>query len=577
MVNDHNETIRFVLAVAGVVAVFAALGVRLTTLHLAPPEVRETLRNQRRIEKKLLAGRGRILDSKSRDNILAINLPVKHVGANPEEILQSGRIDEVVELLTSRLQLPARLVCERLKRPGKRYVCIQRFVPETIAAPLQSLKLPGLFFEEDTFRFYPHGSSLCHVLGFVNHDGIGAAGVEQYLDKYLRGCEGLRETSVDAKRRELYLMRLQEMPALSGADVYLTIDQDIQYFVEQELDAAVAETRAKGACAIVQRVRTGEILAMVSRPAFDPNHIATVTEAQLLNRALGLVYEPGSTLKVVTISAALNEKTVTPDTVYDCENGAWTYCGRTLRDTHPHGRLTVADGVKVSSNILTAKVALTLGNERLYRYLTKFGIGNKLGVDLPGEEGGILRPHSKWSAIDLTRIAIGQGVAVTPLQMLGVMCAIANDGILMRPYVIRRVISNDGKVLLDSCPERLSQPVSYNTAATMRRLLVRVTEPGGTGRRAQVPGYEVAGKTGTAQKAVGGRYCDGLYVASFVGFLPASDPEVGIIVVLDEPQDAYYGGTVAAPVFARIATQTMRYLGISPSPGMEVAKRDVGE
>ncbi|MGQ9661093.1 MAG: peptidoglycan D,D-transpeptidase FtsI family protein [Kiritimatiellia bacterium] len=568
----HGVNIRFVLTAALMVGMFVGLGMRLVSLHLAPEDLREKFERQRLVEKRLLAGRGRIFGRKGHEAILAINLPVRHVGVDPQVVVKNGQLEEIAADISRQLDLPVKTVLERLSRPDRRYVCIQRFVPETRTVTLQARKLPGLIFEEDTFRFYPHGSFLCHVLGFVGHDSRGGAGIEQYLDKYLRGCEGVRESPVDARRRELYLPGGQ-MPAVPGADVYLTVDQDIQYCVEQELDAAISSTGAEGGCAIVERVRTGEILALASWPCYDPNEIEKVTEDSLLNRAVGMVYEPGSTLKVVTISAALNEKTVTPETVFDCENGAWIYGNRPLRDTHPYNNLTVADGVKVSSNILTAKVGLTVGSQRLHHYLEKFGIGRKLGIDLPGEECGILRPYNKWAPIDLTRVAIGQSVAVTPLQMLGVMCAIANDGILMRPYVVSRVVTADGVTLLENRPQRLSQPISYATAATMRKLLVRVVEPGGTGVRAQVPGYDVAGKTGTAQKPAGGKYSDTARVASFVGFLPAHDPEVGIIVVLDEPKTNRYGGAVAAPVFARIATFAMRYLGVPPTAEAVVARR----
>jgi cell division protein FtsI (penicillin-binding protein 3) len=315
----------------------------------------------------------------------------------------------------------------------------------------------------------------------------------------------------------------------------------------------------------VQRVRTGEILAMASRPAYDPNEFRTTEPLSRLNRAIGCVYEPGSTLKAATISAALNEGTVSPATVFDCESGAWSYAQRVLHDVHPYGPLTVADGVKKSSNILTAKVALTLGPERLHRYLRAFGLGAPLRVDLPGEEAGIVRPLRTWSAVDPTRIAIGQGVSVTALQMLGVICAIANDGVLMRPYVVSSVSRADGGALLRRGPEVLSRPIRPDTAAVMRGLLARVTEDGGTGTKARVEGYEVAGKTGTAQKPVNGVYGDEC-VASFVGFLPARSPRIAAIVVVDEPQAERMGGAVAAPLFSRIAGEAVRCLDIPPDP-----------
>jgi len=401
---------------------------------------------------------------------------------------------------------------------------------------------------------------MCHVLGFVNYEGHGSAGVEQAMDSFLRGCPGLLESRLNARRQEVYIWRGRHIPALEGADVHLTLDQNIQYVVERALDATVREHRAKGAWAIVQKVRTGEILAMSSRPIYDLNEFRTSKEAERVNRAIGYVYEPGSTLKTAAIAAALNEGTIETNTVFHCEFGEWQYGNRVLHDFHPYGKLSVADGLKKSSNILTAKVALSLSKQRFHDYLSAFGIGKPTGIDLPGEEAGILHPVSKWSGISATRIAIGQGVAVTALQMLGILSAIANDGFLMRPYVVREVRSKGGQVLFRNEPRIVGRPISFETAATMRLLLQRVTEKGGTGRRARVPGYGVAGKTGTAQKPIRGGYSSSNYMASFVGFVPAVDPEIAVIVVVDDPQPVHVGGLVAAPVFSLVAGETMRYL-----------------
>ncbi|MBN2302556.1 MAG: penicillin-binding protein 2, partial [Lentisphaerae bacterium] len=414
-------------------------------------------------------------------------------------------------------------------------------------------------------RYYPHNDFMCHVLGFVNYEGIGSSGVEQLLDKYLRGCPGVIESNVNAFRQELYTQRNIYIPALEGADVFLNLDQNIQHIVEKSLDAVMERHKAKAAWAIVQRVRTGELLGMACRPSFNLNDFYRTKPEYLLNRAIGNIYEPGSTFKAGIIAMAIDRGCVSPDTIFDCENGEWKYGGRVLRDHHNYAKLTVADILKKSSNIGAAKIALTLGDRRMYEGLKAFGLGQALGIDLPGEEKGILHPASTWSKISPTRIAIGQGVAVTALQMLGLMCAIGNDGFLMRPHVVQSVVGKDGTVLLDPKPEVLARPISSESAAMMRDLLARVTENGGTGMRARVEGYKVAGKTGTAQKAIAGGYSETAYVASFVGFLPADDPEIGIIVVVDEPQPIHTGGAVAGPVFSEIAGQTVRYLDISPA------------
>jgi len=480
-------------------------------------------------------------------------------------VVESNAVLEVASQLSEKLELPVDEVAVKLNRPKRRYARIKRFVPEEIASEIRTSELPGVFFRDANVRYYPHRSFMCHVLGFVNYEGVGSAGIEQRMNSYLKGCPGVLEGHVNAKRQELYLQRERYVPGLEGSDVQLTLDQNVQHIVEKALAGVMEEHSAKGAWCIVQRVRTGEIMAMASLPGYDLNEFGSSSADVRLNRSIGYVYEPGSTMKAACFAAALNEGIIAPDTVLSCEHGMWYHKGRPLRDYHPYGDLTVADGLKKSSNILTAKVALMLGNDRLYRYMRAFGIGSALGVDLPGEEQGIFHHPTKWSGISPTRIPIGQGVAVTALQMLGVYCTIANDGFLMRPHVIKRVTGSDGNVIYDAEPQVLGRAIRPEVAATMRTLLARVTEDGGTGRRARVEGFSVAGKTGTAQKPIPGGYSDTAHVASFVGFLPAENPELGIIVVVDEPQPIHTGGRVAAPVFGTIAAEVARCLEIRPA------------
>jgi len=550
------------------------LGVRLAFLHLGPNEqARSVLKKASRLEQRLAGERGRIYDRRGGANILALNLAAKDVCAAPCAIVQCTNVAVVASRLAEALDLDTDAVAVKLNRPDRKYARIAKSVRGPVLNEIKRLDLQGVFFRDATVRHYPQGCFMCHVLGFVDDMGVGRAGVERQSDRYLRGCPGLLESRKDALRQELYGKRGRYMAALRGADIQLTIDQHIQYFVEKALDELVEEHNPKGAWAIVERVRTGEILAMASRPSFDPNRLACSTQNTRLNRAIGWVYEPGSTLKAAVISAALNENLVTPHTIVDCENGSWFYANRPLGDAHPYGRLSVADVLKKSSNIGTAKLALMLGNQRLEKYLRRLYIGRRLGVDLPLEEAGILHPARRWSAVSPTRIAIGQGVAVTALQMLGVLCAIANDGALMKPYVISSIRSSDGTSLHRARPEVLSRPITPATAATMRILLARVTEQGGTGRHAGLEGYRVAGKTGTAQKPKGGGYSSTAFTASFTGFLPAEDPEIAIIVVADEPQPQHYGGVVAGPTFKKIARQAVKYLDIPSVHEHLVAKR----
>jgi cell division protein FtsI (penicillin-binding protein 3) len=572
--TDRTFTQRFRMVGIVLFAVITGLGVRLASLHLkADPAGRQRVSSTRRFEQDLSVSRGRILDCIGRENVLASDMALYDVCADPQIVVKSNLVQQTAAVLNEALGLPAADIQADLSCSTSRYVRIRRHVAPEVARKIESLHLPGVFCPETLIRNYPHGSFMCHLLGFANFEGIGSAGVEQAMDSYLRGSQGVLTGEKNALRQPIYDTRDLEIPAVAGADVALTVDQNIQYMVEKALDDVMKEHRAKAAWVVVGRVHTGEVLALACRPAYDLNEFRTATSNDRLNRAIGSVYEPGSTLKVVAISAALEEGVVTPQTVFDCENGAWSYGGKILRDYHPYGRLTVADGLKKSSNILTAKVALMLGKDRLYKYLTAFGIGEKLGIDVPGEERGILHDVSKWSAISPTRIAIGQGVAVTALQMLSVFSAIANGGELMRPYVISRVTGADGSLLYEGHPEVLSRPLRPETAALMRGLLSRVTEEGGTGKRAQVEGYEVAGKTGTAEKAIRGGYSKTDFVASFVGFLPAANPEVALVVVVDTPQPFHTGGVVAGPTFSRIADQVVRYLDIPPAGRPALARR----
>ena len=564
--SEWRTKFRFLIGAIFLALAMLGLGYRLAFLHLGPhDEVRKSFQKTRGMRRTLLAGRGAICDRNGAENLLALNLSVKDICADPSIVCQSNRSLEVACQLSELLDVPPDVLAVRLKNPSRRFASIRRFVFEEQAEEVAEAGLPGVFFRDSMVRYYPQHAFMCHLLGFVNHEGVGSAGVEQRMDRYLKGSPGLIESKVNALREELYWQRGRHVAAIEGASVELTVDQNIQYVVEKALDKAMVEHHAKGAWAIVQRVQTGEVLAMASRPAYNLNEFQKASDNMKLNRPVGYVYEPGSTMKAVVFAAALNEGKVSPNTVIDCESGSWYYGRRILRDFHPYGPLTVADGLKKSSNILTAKIALSLGDELLHHYFNAFGLGHPMGIDLPGEEAGILHPVAKWSKISPTRMAIGQGIAVTALQMLGVYCTIANDGYLMRPYVVKRVVENDGTVLHENEPKVLARPISPATASTMRRLLARVTQQGGTGRRARVEGYEVAGKTGTAQKPIPGGYSDTENMASFVGFLPAAAPEIGIIVVVDDPQPIHTGGRVAGPVFKEIASQAVRYLDVPPT------------
>ena len=550
------------------------VGTRLVYLHFRlGPGVDRGVRvdAMRQFRESLAVVRGQILDRNG--SVLALDLVKKELCASPVDIASNRNVRAVAETIGRILNVEPGVLMDRINRPTRQFVYVTGFghvLEDDQAEALARAKLPGVFLKDAMVRSYPRGASLCHVLGYVNLEAErnGCAGVEQRWDCYLRGVPGLLIGERDGRRRELYDRRLVEIQSRPGANVTLTIDQYVQFIVENALEKAVHEQHARAAWAIVERVRTGEILAMANIPAFDPRAFRATAPDAMRNRCIADNYEPGSTFKVTVVAAALNEKLVSPSQIFDCENGTWIYRRRPLRDFHPYGNLSVADIIKKSSNIGAAKIAVLLGNERLYAYLKQFGIGTRTGIELPGEEAGLLYPVSKWSAISPTRIAIGHEVAVTALQMLGVLCAIANDGVRMKPQIVQRVTDVDGRVLYQQSPVVVGRPIRPDTARLMKSLLVRVTEDGGTGARARVEGYSVGGKTGTAQKAIPGGYSDTLNMSSFMGFIPAEDPELAIIVVLDEPSNAVRtGGYVAGPVFKEIAEQTVRRLDIAPRGG----------
>ncbi len=574
--NDRKMFVRFGVSALLYMTLATGLGFRLAFLHLGPhADRRQRIDTLRQIREEIRGRRGVIADCGGLDNILALDLAVKDICADPMMVVASNAVALVASRLAEALDLDVDEVAVKLNQPGRRYTRIRRFAEHDLADALAAARLPGVFLQDAHVRHYPYGSFLCHVLGFVNYEGVGSAGVEQRFHDLLKGEPGVMEGRVNAFRQELYLARERYEPGREGHNLELTIDRNVQHIVEKVLDGLMEEFQPQAAWSIVQRVKTGAILAMVSRPAFDLNRFYETDPYVRMNRTIGVNFEPGSTLKAAAFAAALNEGVVTADTVFDCENGGWYYKGSLLRDASPHGRLTVAEGLKKSSNILTAKMSLMLGNERLYQYLRAFGLGSPLGIDLPGEQGGIFHPPSRWYGISPTRIPIGQGVAATALQVLGVYCTIANDGYLMRPYVVRRVSDPSGRTVHEARPEVLARVIRPETAALMRELLAQATEDGGTGRRARIGSLRVAGKTGTAQKPVAGGYSQTAYVASFVGFLPVDDPEIGIIVVADEPQPVHGGGRVAAPAFSLIAGELSRYLGleIADVPVLAVAGR----
>jgi cell division protein FtsI/penicillin-binding protein 2 len=567
-----NGRTRCALVCVGFVALFSGFSFRLVYLQLIKHDEYACLAAEKHVYKQpIYAERGLIADATG--EVLAHDVPVETVVADTSH-LNKEKLAEAVALLSRELNLEADELAEKLGS-DRHYVVLKRQVPQSAAdalrAKLRLQNLRGIYFEHDSTRIYPNGSMLCHVIGFTDFDHKGIQGVEASMDEYLRGQDGYRYIEHNRAGQEIVLYRGQERASRDGYQVHLTVDLNLQNIVENEIDAAVREFNPQKAIIILMRPQTGEILAMANRPDFDLNQRNTARPEQMKNRAIIDMMEPGSTFKIVTAAAALNEKKVRPDTTIFCENGRWNFGGRPLHDHKAYGELSVRDILVKSSNIGAAKLALSIGDQKFYEYIRRFGFGERTGVELPGEIGGIIRPPQSWSKISITRIPMGHEVGVTPLQMTVAMATIANGGKLITPRIVKSVTAADGKTITEFRPQLVRQVISPQTAQQLSNALRGVVSDRGTAAAAAVAGFTIAGKTGTAQKVdPRGGYEHGKYVVSFTGFLPADHPEFVGLVVLDDAKtskpEQNYGGLIAGPIFARIAEKAARYLDLEPHP-----------
>src|SRR5215216_3682416 len=443
----------------------------------------------------------------------------------------------------------------------RRFIWIARRLDADRAAKIVDMELPGIQTRLEPKRYYPNGPLAAHVLGYVGLDGQGLGGVEQSYNAKISGEPGRLFLEKDAKGKPYESYEIASKP---GQTVVLTIDQSIQYLAEQSLQAAVQRSRAKSGTVIVLDPRSGEILALANAPTFDPNKVADAKPETRSNWALQNIYEPGLTFKIVAFSAAIEKKLARVDDHIDCQMGAITVAGRVIHDHHPFGSLTIAEALAKSSNVAAIKLGMRVGDETMYDYIRRFGFGSKTGIELPGETVGIVRKVERWQPSSIGSIAIGQEVGVTPVQMVAAFGALANDGVRVSPHLVREVRSGDGTVVYRAEPEQ-RRVISAETAIALRGMLEGVTL-NGTAKKAQLDGYSAAGKTGTAQKIdpKTKTYSSTKFVGSFVGFAPASNPQIAIIVVIDEPAGAYHGGDVAAPIFREVAEQILPALGIEP-------------
>lgn len=558
---------RRIAAVCGLMAGFAVILFRLFSLQvLQAAELTERADRQHRMSVTVEGGRGGIYDRQGK--VLAMNMDVPSVYGMPASLENpAGVARDLARVLNVRAD-----EIERKLRREQKFVWIARKVDPEQGRNLERLSLEGIGTRMEGRRFYPKGALLAHVLGFAGMDGAGLEGVERRYDSYLRGETQKVILQRDALGRTVFPKGLNDQGPAPGHSLTLTIDEVIQYIAEKELDEAVASARAKGGVVLVMEPRTGAILAMAVNPRFDPNSMAGLTADRWRNRALTDAYEPGSTMKVITAAAALEEKVMTPGTLIHGENGQFSAAGRNIHDHEKMGWMTFAQMVQKSSNIGAAKAGMALGEERLYRYLKAFGFGERTEIDLPGEATGLVREPRSWGRQSLASIAFGQEIGVTPLQLLAAVAAVGNGGWLMKPYVVSEIRNGQGEVVAQMGPQVRRRPISAETAQVLSGILEGVVSHG-TGGKAALPGFRVAGKTGTAQKIdpQTGRYSPTLFVASFVGYLPAEDPRLAILVVVDEPHTEQWGGTIAAPVFRRVAEQALPYLGVSSRAPVKLA------
>lgn len=540
---------------------FAVVAGRAVHLQLVEGERLKRLGERQHLKEWIvLPKRGAVMDRTGEP--LALSLEAQSVYARPHRLHDPGA---ATRALAKILDLNPAEVRQKMTS-DKPFVWLKRQISPQEAERIQRLSIEGIGMFYEPKRYYPQGQLAGQVIGFVGRDSEGLEGLELHYNDYIRGETGSSLTERDALGRRVLVQGVEGLQIPAGGDIHLTLDTSIQYLAEKELEASISKHRAKAGVAIVVQPFTGEVLALANYPSFDPNKFAKQSSQQKRNRAIADSFEPGSTFKTILAAAALEEGMVGKEDLFYCEMGKYHFAGKVIHDTHPHGWLPFYKILQVSSNIGFTKVAEKLKKEGYFKYIEKFGFGQLTGVDMPGEVPGLVRKPESWSAIDLATHSFGQGISATPMQMVMAYAAIANGGFLMRPHLVRRVAGPRGEVLFENTPHVVRRVVSEKTARLLSSMLKEVTQEGGTGTMARVEGFEVAGKTGTAQKAdlANGGYAASKRVASFIGFVPADDPKLVVLILVDEPETNVYGGVVAAPVFRNIARGALSRMVVAP-------------
>ncbi|MEJ2730838.1 MAG: penicillin-binding protein 2 [Deltaproteobacteria bacterium] len=507
--------------------------------------------------------RGTVYDRNLRE--MAITIDVASIGARPSIIKNPGAVSRKLAKI---LKADRRYLLKQLKSKGP-FVWIKRQASPKETAAVKSLNLDGIEFVPERNRFYPNKTLASQAVGFTGLDGYGLEGIEFSYDDFLRGSAAKHKVFKDALGK--VFDEEQEAEHRSGGNnIILTIDLAVQYIAESALEEAVKRYSARSGMAVVMEPSTGALLAIAQVPFFNPNSYTDFNKELWRNRAITDPFEPGSTMKIFSAAAALESSNVKAHDIFFCENGAYKIGRNVVHDIKKHGWLSLQQIIKYSSNIGAVKISEKVGPKRLYTMFHKFGFGSKTGIDSPGETAGSLANYKNWTSVDTASIAFGYGVSVSAIQLVTAASAIANDGILMKPYLVQAITDQSGGPLKQFQPQAVRRVLSEKTARTVKTIMKTVTTKGGTGVNAALDGYRVCGKTGTARKLdKNGTYSHDRHIASFVGFTPADDPRLTILVVIDEPQGKYYGGTVAAPVFRRIAGETLNYLNIPPRSGVK--------
>lgn len=501
--------------------------------------------------------RGTIFDIKKRE--MAVSLDAFSIGVVPSRLKEKK---VAAGMIAKALGLRKKEVLKKIS--GKSFKWLKRKATPEEARTIKSLELKGIELVKEHERFYPGRSLAAQVLGFTSIDGRGLEGIEYAYNDVLKGTKNRVTVSRDARGKSFTVPETEASKG-NGDNLILTLDRTIQFATEKALNEAATQFRAKYGLAVVMNPKTGAILAMANYPAFNPNAFGDFDRTTFRNRAVIDAFEPGSTMKVFSAAAALEAKACTPNSIFFCENGTYRVGGHNVNDTHPHQWLSLQQIIKFSSNIGVVKISELIGKKRLYNTLTDFGFGKKTGLDLSGETTGLLMPSSKWTTVDTGAISFGQGISVSAVQLVTALSAIANGGFMVKPHTVHAITDPSGTIKRTFDAGKKRRIISEKTARAVKKMMATVVTEGGTGVNAALEGYTVCGKTGTAQKiGADGRYSKKRYSASFLGFAPEKNPEIAVLVVIDEPRGNYYGGTVAAPAFKQIVFQTLNYLKVAP-------------